>query len=147
MINGGKLSEELKIQSLFLPASRTGTSALYNGQTDTSGGAIDTQGFDELMIVIHAGTFSAGASVAFKLVHSETDVIGDMADVTDGGMTTITTANDNAVQVGMVKCKNYYRYIYLCATQANATPSLFSATAILGKADSLPQSNSPSIDI
>jgi hypothetical protein len=143
----GKLIEDLLYQKLVEPAERTANSTLYNGAAAGSATAIDTEGFDELNVVVNAGTFEGAASVASALYEYASNAAASATAITGADFTAITTSNDNAAQVGAVRTASTKRYVWLRTVQTGSATSRFSAVAILGKDVVNPQSNSAVFDL
>lgn len=74
---------------------------------------VDCKGYDELLVIIDAGTYVGAASVVITLEESSaSDGSGDtFASWTGSAFTAITTANDAGVHVGRVKLEGRERYI------------------------------------
>lgn len=143
----GKIGEDNLVQQILEPDARTSASTLYNGNATTTNNYIDTRGFDECLIVLNAGVVAAAGSIAASIVENDTDADTAAAAISGAAFTAVTPANDQAVQVGNIVCKNQKRYLWLKTVQANATETNISAVAILGKADSLPVSQTLVFDV
>jgi hypothetical protein len=86
--------------------------------TVTPSTGIDCRGWDELLIVINAGTcVGAGSATVTIQESSASDGTGD-AFATIGTFTAITTANDDAIHVGRIKLSQRNRYIRAVLTYA-----------------------------
>lgn len=151
----GKLVEDVLNQQVFAPAERTTATTLYNGSAvSVTGNGIDTRNCDEIVFKINAGTVYATLNA--DVVASNTDdpsgatlVNGQLNPNDSTGnatFTAITTANDNAIHQGSIKCKNFPRYMWL-RTYQTAVTTQYSAQASLGRCDRDPQANSPVFDI
>jgi hypothetical protein len=141
-----KLSEIVKVEELFQPASYTTTGTLFNGSASHSG--IDTRDYDFGVVILQTGTFASGASVAFALYESDTADSTAATAVTSADFTTVTSANDLAKQVGQLACKSYKRYLFLRSNKiTNTNAAVFSASLILGIGDNPPASNSAVFDV
>jgi len=120
---------------------------------DTTPAAIDLQGYNSALVLIHVGvggiTFSGTDKVEFKLTHSDDnstytavtvdDVIG-LSSVGTGGIIKSLEAAHTAATVTEVGYKGGKRYLKLLAdfsgTHGTATP--MAALVIKGGADILP---------
>ena len=145
----GKLAENLKTQQIIDPVSITATGTLFNGEsTTTSGISIDTQDYDECLIVLNTGTFSSSATVDFAVYESDTDNTGVATALSDADFTQVTSANDESRQSMNILCKNTKRYLWVRSSKTGTTDAaLICATAILGKKRNGPTDESPVADI
>ena len=143
----GKAVENLKFQQIIKPAQRTGTAALYNGETSTTSNYIDTQGYDDLTIILNAGTSLGSSSVAGALYEDSTDTDTSATAITGADFTAITTSTDDAIQVASIHCADYERYMWVRTYDSTGATSNYSAVAILSKGGVLPESNSPVFDL
>ena len=100
-----------------------------------TGAAIDTKGFDEVMFVVNAGTFAAGATADIKVQECDTSG-GSYADISGAAFTQITDALDDNIYVGRVKCKNWERYLKVVCVVGTDVADL-GVVGILGKYDGL----------
>lgn len=140
----GKLIENLKITQLFESKSVTATGYLYNGAA--SGAGIDTKEFDQAVVIINAGVVTG--TVDFDIIASATDDISAATAVTGAAFTQLTSANDQAQQVGALLTQDTARYLWLRSNKTlNTNAALFSAQIVLGRADTRPQSNSEAFDV
>ena len=107
----------------------------HSAGTIISPAAIDTKGFDEALIVINAGVFSATGDATITVTECDTSG-GSYAAITGAAFTVITVANDQTIYVGRLQCKNWERYIKLSMVLADDVADL-SACVILTKYDGL----------
>ena len=128
----GKLIENIVVQQLDTPLSRTASATLYNGVAATTTSAIDGMGFDEVVIVLTKGTATSTASVTPTIVQSDATDPSAATAVTGGTFTTFTTANAGAVQVISLQSKDLKRYLWLKTerTNVNADQATWGAIAI-----------------
>lgn len=85
------LADAISISQSIAPGSHA-IAAAYS----LEGATTDVLAYDAL-VILDAGACGAGGSVVCKLQHRD-DVADAWADVTGGAFTTVTEANDNAVQ-------------------------------------------------
>ncbi len=102
-----------------------------------AGAAVDCLGFDEALIVINAGV--ATGTLDAKVQESATTTSGDFTDITDAAFTTITSANDETLYVGRVRCSGRKRYLRVLGTVATDVV-VFGAELILLNPKNLPVS-------
>lgn len=143
----GKLIEDLKHQSVVLPAERSDNSTLYNGAVAGAATGIDTQNYDEINLIIHAGTFTGDESMTATVLECATDDDTAATAISGAAFSAITTANDNAIHNASIRCADYKRYLYVKTVQTGTGSSVFGVTAVLGKGKSDPQSNSAVFDV
>lgn len=144
----GKLVENIKTQQIFEPTSVTATGTLFNGQSATSGYAVDTQLYDECVFILQAGVFSGSATVDAAIYESADDNTDNATAISGADFTQVTSANDQARQSLSVVCKDVKRYLWVRTSKTlNTNAALLSALAILGKPDSGPTDESPIADV
>ncbi len=68
------------------------------------GAGVDVSGFDELMVILNAGTNGTNGTLNVKL--QEDDAVGgSYSDIAGAAFTEVTEATDNAVYVGRLQLK------------------------------------------
>lgn len=134
-----KLVEGVLAQQITVPASRTATATLFNGQTATNGYAVDRLGFEEVVFIVSAGTVAASATLDAQVYEGDTDNTTLATAVASASVTQITASNDDALHIVSVDARPLKRYLWL-RMQYNATgaASLFGAVAIKGAPVVLP---------
>jgi hypothetical protein len=108
-----------------------------SGGVTTNSLEVDTQGFQELLVIVSAGTFSATGTLDVKVQDTTTSGSG-YADVTGAAFTQVTDATDEKIYVGRIKLNSFTngttdkveRYIRVVATQATAA-TIYGVTVIL----------------
>lgn len=138
--------ETVKLTQLFEPKSVTATGILFNGAATASG--IDTRDYDDAVILLNAGVFSGSATVDFAIYESNTDDDTTATAITGADFTQVTSANDQAVQLGSLQTKASKRYIWLRSNKSsNTDAALFSAAILQGKGDKNPVGNTAVFDL
>ena len=146
MLGRGKLIENVVYDQIFNPLSITATGVLYNGVAATNTSYIDSQGYDELNIVLNKGAI-AGTIDAAMYESDATDPSAATA-VSGADFTQITSANQNAAESMSILCKNTKRYLWLRTNKTTDTNAcVLGATAVLAKPDAAPTSESPVADV
>jgi len=112
----------------------TGIVADQHAVGTITGSGIDTMSYDEALIVVNAGTFSASSTADIKVQHSSDN--SSFADITGALFVTITTANDVTSYVGRLSTKNFKQYIRVILVVGVDVVDL-GATVLLGKFDGL----------
>lgn len=145
----GKLIHAVKYLQAAAARLSASNETLYNGVavTAAAGTGIDSRGYDEINIVLNAGTFEGAANLAASVVESDTDDSTAATAVTSASFTAITTANDEAIHTASIRCMGTKRYLWLKTVQTGSATSRYSALAILGKEDVAPSDNSPVFDL
>lgn len=101
-----------------------------------TGSAIDTRGFDEILYVVNAGTFTATGDATITITECDTSG-GTYAAITGAAFSEIAAASDDTVYVGRVKCSNTERYHKVVCVVADDTVDL-GVVGILVKHDKGP---------
>jgi len=145
----GKTVENNKFLQGIEPDARTGTMALYNGVAATAqtGVAIDTLGYDNAVFILNSGAVEAGETLAAAIYESATDATLASTAIDDADFTDVTSAADEAVQIGAVKCSAAKRYLNIRTIQTLGSEANYSATVILGKSDLCPVSQTVVFDV
>lgn len=130
------LAESIVVKSAGAPASFS-ANTYYNGASDASGIGIDTKGYDEAMVVVHAGTATGTLDVSLTATALNSTTASSSTALTSAAFTQITSANDNTVYVANVKTKNIPRYLFVKEVVASDVVS-FGAEVLLSKAEKEP---------
>ncbi len=120
----------------------------HSAGTIISPAAIDTKNFDEALIMINAGVFSATGDANITVTECDTSD-GAYAAITGAVFDEITVTNDQDIFVGRLKCKNWERYIKLSMVLADDVADA-SAIVLLTKYDGLSpvtQENTVAFDV
>jgi len=104
------LDQYLKVVQSHKPDAWAAAAALSS--------AIDTQGYDEMIIIANAGTVEATTTVNIKATECAASG-GSYTDVSGAAFTEITAANDVAVYVGRIDLSKRLRYFKISMTLAN----------------------------
>ena len=96
--------ESIKVVSLVDPITAS-------AGAEVNGDGVDTNGFDEGLLVVSAGAFTATGVVGFTIQESDDDTT--YTDISGASITSLTTANDSTTYVGRLNLKNLGRYIRL----------------------------------
>lgn len=147
----GKLGESIKIQSLFHPEVLGSETVWWNGGsiTSNSGYLLDTRDYDNVEIVVDAGTVVGPLATLMNDVYeSETDDPTALSAISGAEFDDITPSSDEALQEGHIKCKDTKRYLGL-KTELQGSPATahFSAYAVLGLPDSQAVSKTFTFDL
>lgn len=128
----GKLIENVLVQQLDKPVSRTASTVLYNGSAATTGVAVDGMGFDEVLFVLNKGAVASGAVVVATIVGNTTDDPATATAITGAAFTTLGNANQNTLEVISIQSKDQNRYMWLKTdkTDVAGNAALWSAEAI-----------------
>lgn len=138
----GKLIEGLAYQQIFAAAEKSGAATLFNDAADTvTTSAIDTQGFDELNIIVNTGTFNGDGTVDLAVFESAANLPSAATAVALATIVQIGSANDEGQFIGSLLSKNRKRFIWLRSVTAGTGTLSFSAHAVQGKARNNPQTN------
>jgi hypothetical protein len=108
-----------------------------SGGVATNSLEVDTLGFQELLVIVSAGTFTSTGTLDVKVQDSTTTGSG-FGDVTGAAFTQITDATDEKIYVGRIKLNSFTngttdkveRYIRVVATQATAA-TIYGVTVVL----------------
>lgn len=143
----GKIIEDLKLTTLYRPVSRTAQGTLYeNGGTTGSG--LDTKDFDEVVFDVNVGAIAGTTTLDMSVVASDDDNADNATAVSGATFTQIANANQNTSRRASLLCKNTKRYLWVKVVKGVSTDAaLYSVTAVLGKADSRPSSNTLDFDV
>jgi hypothetical protein len=134
-----RLLEEIEVNTTVLPQSITG---------DTDGAAVDCQGYDEILCVVHYGTTTETTPATSNMLHA---VIQDSAD--NSAWAAVATANmvgaavnlwaeldatDKDAQIFVATCRVFRRYVRIHIEETgthNGTPV---AAQIIGRVKEQP---------
>lgn len=105
--------------------------------SSTNGTGVDTRGFEEALVILHAGTWTDGTHTV--KVQESTDN-STFSDVSGAAFTAVSSAaTDDDVWVGRLNLRNRDRYIRLVNTVASATTgAVLGAEVILCGARTVP---------
>jgi len=128
----GKLIENVLVQQLDTPLSRTASTTLYNGVAATTTSYIDGQGFDEIIIVLTKGVVTGTASVTTTVVESADTNPSAASAVTSASFTTMASGNTGEMEVISLQNKDLKRYLWLKTVKSNvnADAAAWAAVAI-----------------
>lgn len=145
MIARGKLIENIQVVKLAEADSRTASTVLYNGVAATTVSALDTQGFDEVVINLNKGTFATGAVVDFTVVESDATDPSAATLVAGATFTQGVPASGGVCEQISIRCADTKRYLWLKSdkTDVDGAAADWAAEAILGAADSMPTTATP----
>jgi hypothetical protein len=119
-------STEVKAARSISPANNT---------TTTTGAAVDCAGYDEALIVFNHGAMAGGSSptIDVKLQECATSG-GSYVDIAGAVFTQITTANDDAINVGRLRLDGARKqFIKAIATVGGSpTTAIYGVEVILG---------------
>ncbi len=142
-----RLIDGLSVTQVMIEAQQLSTTGiLYNGgaTTTSAGTGIDTQDYDEAIIVVNKGAFAGSASVALAVYENTSDASTGSSAVSGADFTTVTSANDQSVETMFIRTAGRQRYLWLRSNKTGTTDTaLIGATIILGKKRDNPPSNSP----
>ena len=142
-----RLIEVSKSEHVFSAASRTATSALFNGSA-TGAVGIDTKNYNEAVVQLNLGTVASGDSIAAALYENADNDALTATAVTDGGFSASTDADDGTTKVGSIQCKNYKRYLFVRALKTGSNgAAIYSVNATLARPDSAPVTQSEDFDV
>lgn len=138
----GKLAEDTKTVVMHRAKQMVATTVCY-------GDIVDTRDYDEAKIVLNVGTALGPTTLGAILYESDVKTVDSMVRVTGGLFPLVSSTNDDTVYVGSIKTKNYRRYLTLQLTAgAPGSPTIpMSATAILGRGDTVPSDDSLAFDL
>ena len=112
----------------------------------TNGGAVDTKGFHEALVILNAGVAEATSTLNVKVQESANGSTG-WADIAGAAFAEVTAANDAAVYQGRVRItasrKRYLRIVGVGATDA----ADYGVAVILGDAVNKPAGAANAFDI
>lgn len=98
-------TEDLKVVQAQMPDTLSAGAEAF-----TSG--VDCQGFDEALVILNCGDFTATGDVSFQLEESSDDAVADAyADITGAAISEKTTSTDATVYVGRIDLAKRERYI------------------------------------
>jgi uncharacterized phiE125 gp8 family phage protein len=105
-LDSGSFADDItSVQSIF-PGDHVAAAAY-----SLKGTGVDVLG-KQTLVVFSSATNGAGGTVDVKLQESDTDVDGNYVDVTSGGFTQVTEANDNATyEKAYTGTKQYLRVV------------------------------------
>jgi len=129
------LSEHVKVVHMLDPASYAAAAVAY---TD----GVDCRGFDELLIVVQCGAFTATGDVNFLVQESADD--STYAAVSGATIAEKEQADDQAtylIRINLRKRKRYIRVGY----DVDDDAAIFGIFAILGSPDKLPVTASATV--
>lgn len=119
--------KSFKVVQALAPASYAAAAEAF-----TSG--IDCQGFDELLVILHCGVFTATGDLTCQLEESSDDADADSyADITGATFSEVTVSNDNTDYVGRIDLAKRERYIRL-GYDVDDDDGIFGVTFILSNA-------------
>ena len=90
--------------------------------------AVDTVGFNELLLIVNVGTSTATGSMVVTLQDSAATG-GTYADVTGTAMTAVTTANDDNQYIGRVNLRGVKRFVKV--EMVNTTDACEASTTVM----------------
>ncbi len=143
---GAKLIEILTLIIAVIAQSSSSAATLFNGVSSGGTNGIDTRDSDEVVFLVNVGTIATSGTLDVTIYESDTNDSSTATAITGAVFTQFTPANDLAQYCGSIKCKNYKRYLWVRSVQS-AHAIVFSASAVLGKGDRGPISNSPVFDL
>jgi hypothetical protein len=114
---------------------------------------IDMSLFEQILVVVHIGSFGSGATVACKLQEGAVSNMSDAADITGKAITTLSDSSPTGSNDGYVSIINLRgdeltegdRYVRAVMTIANATTDC--TCVILGKGKTAPASNNDASNV
>ena len=112
-------------------AVRRVMNAVAAGQTDQTSSAIDTQGYDGVMIIASVGTLSAGAVTSLRAQSSSDDGGSDAYADLAGSDQAFAQATDSNKQVVLDIFRPRERYIKAVLKRATGNAVIDGITAIL----------------
>lgn len=124
----------------FLKVFKSISAQAIASATTVDGSSVDTTGYDEAIVVVDAGTFTGASPSAAVIVEDSADD-STFAAITGAAFTAITTANDVAVYVGVVRIPRdaTARYIRASVTTSGTITAIpISVTIILAKGEVAP---------
>lgn len=133
-----RLTEHVRVQSAGTPASYS-VGTYYNGESDASGIGIDTRGYDQAMVVVHAGVAAGTLDVSLAATASNSTTASSASALSSTSFTQIDSSNDENIYVANILTKNIARYLFVKQTVASDAV-IFGSEVILGSADSEPVS-------
>ena len=97
------------------------------------GDGVDTNGYDEALVILNAGTATATGTANVKLQESSDNAVADaFTDIAGAAFVEVVAANDETVYVGRIRVKNFERYIRAVSIVGTDTVEL-GVIIILGK--------------
>jgi hypothetical protein len=116
------------------PVYHVATTAATGNTTPTTG--VDCLGYEECLIILTSGTYSGDEAAVWKVQESSNATgSGDsFADVTGAAFASVSTANDEAIQVGRILLRPRERYLRVVSTTTGTGASTDSVVFILSRA-------------
>lgn len=111
--------------------------------TGHTGTAVDTQGFDDCLVVLTVGTIATTGTLDVKVQECDTTG-GSWSDITGAAFSQYTSASDETHVVGRIHVAGRKRYLRGFANVA-AAASEFSVGFILASAQRTPTSQTASV--
>lgn len=97
----------------------------------TNGAVVDTQGFENALVVFHTNPSGAGTTSDCKVQEGDAANLSDAADVATATFTQGTTAGGRTIQVGTLRLAKRKRYLRLVHTGAGAAAAGAAAGEVL----------------
>lgn len=97
------LHEDVRVEQMLEPAS-------YGAAAEAFSAEIDCKGYDELLVIIPCGVFTATGDVSFQCEESDASGSG-FADITGAAVAEKVVADDQKVYVGRIDLRKRKRYI------------------------------------
>ena len=137
-MNNERIYEIASIVQAVPSGDKQGTSSTYNGTSSVSASGIDTMGYDGVVIVLNAGTYTGDGASAITVLECETNDFHSATPIVGAAFTSITTTNHQSIQEGFVLQSKSMRYIWvkIVATGSGASP--LGSIAILGRGYKMP---------
>ena len=129
------IEEHIKPVSSFPAESSAEAETRYNDQaTAASATGIDTQGYDDCLVVLDLNTITSPGTLDVLVMDSSVGTTAAGAStVTGAAFAQKLFATGQGLALGRVKTKLTKRYLYIRAIAATATAKEYGIQAILGK--------------
>jgi len=150
-IGRGKTVEGVRVLPAMHPERIGAATVYYNGApiTNASGYGIDTQPYDDAIVMIDVGTFQgAAATLSVDVYESATDDPSAATLLAGAQFADVNEATDDTAYNGAIRTKMNKRYLFVRAeTMGEPLTCDFSAMVALGRADSQSVGNTPVFDV
>lgn len=141
----GRLHEAVKNDQAFTPKDRSTANTLYNDAAIADAAGIDTQGYDDVVVVINCGVIGA-TTLTFDVGFADIDDAEDSSFAILSGTTqAVVNADDGKEFTIGIRAKDNGRYLFVKCVQADAVSAVYGVSVQLGQADKEPVTQSQTV--
>ena len=144
-----KLVEGVKLQQVYDSEAVTSAGTLYNATAGgVTGQAIDTQDYEEIMIMVNAGLVAGDGTLDVTLVNYATDDSSSAVAVTDAAMDQLKSTRKSDVYVAQILADRCLRYVWVKTVKGGTGSTPFGiVVALKPKRKPVTQPNTPDFDL